>query len=629
MALSASDVAELTAEQLPALTAVQLSLLSAGQLAALSKAQVAFLSIPALSGLSAMQIALLKPIQVSGFTPEQVAALTPMQLAIIKPAQLASLPAIEMAAPSAIPAKALTKAELEVLADQMKVKVRPGPQPVPPPQPIPLVPAVQPAPQPVPLPQPIPVVPAVQPAPTNTQNSAPAPAEVIPLSTKSLAAMAASEIAGLSADQINALTPAQLASLKINYNTMLSILQSDAVGGITADEFSSLKALVGKFNVSGGIAVSGYLEQISENVVLGNVANATWTGGAAHSTPLGNMTATSSEVQADELIGKWFLGTDLPGSRVNMNGAPNFTITNVPVSKPLFGVGGPTMLDINQGYLGDCFLLAPLAAMALEDPSAVRSMITDNGNNTWGVRFIVDGKVTYVTVDNELANGGSKFTGGPNDWGGLVEKAYAQLQASGNTTGNDFTYGNSYSSIANGGSPAAAMAELTGAATITQFAASGSSWTGYVLDGTSLTRKDNHGKGTVMSSSDGMSTQTVQEMLVADLAAGDEVVLSSYTTELDATGEITLVANHAMTVSGFDAVTGMFEIYNTWGTRSDGGQDWNTTFEVSLGTLMTNGDVVSVASKTAPTPLSGSAAPLLAGAPQQFGTALGLAAAFA
>ena len=408
---------------------------------------------------------------------------------------------------------------------------------------------------------------------------------------------------------------------------MLGILQADAAGGITAAEISSLKALVGKFNVSGGIAVSDSLQQISDKVVLGDPANANWTGGATRAAPLGNLAAGSSEAQAGQLIGKWFLGTDLPSAKVIMNGAPNFTITHAPVDKPLFGANGPNMLDINQGYLGDCFLLAPLAAMALQDPSAVRSMITDNGNNTYGIRFIVDGKPDYVTVDNELAGGGVKFTSGATEWAGLVEKGYAQLQAGGNTTGNDFTYGNSYSSIANGGSPANSLAELTGAAAITQFVASGGGWSGYVLDGPSLTKLDNHGKGLILSSGDGLTTASVQAMLIADLAAGDEIILSSYTNDVDASGKTTLVANHAMTVSGFDAGTGMFEIYNPWGTRTGSTQDWDTTFQVSLGTLLADKDVISVASKTVPQPLSGSAAPLLP-TTTQAGSSLGLASAF-
>ena len=71
----------------------------------------------------------------------------------------------------------------------------------------------------------------------------------------------------------------------------------------------------------------------------------------------------------------------------------------------------------------------------------------------------------------------------------------------------------------------------------------------------------------------------------------------------------------------------MFEIYNPWGTRTGSTQDWDTTFQVSLGTLLADKDVISVASKTVPQPLSGSAAPLLP-TTTQAGSSLGLASAF-
>ena len=131
----------------------------------------------------------------------------------------------------------------------------------------------------------------------------------------------------------------------------------------------------------------------------------------------------------------------------------------------------------------------------------------------------------------------------------------------------------------------------------------------------------------MLSSSKDLSTGTIQAMLAQDLAEGDEVVLSSYATEVDATGKTTLVANHAMTVTSFDAGTGMFEIYNPWGTSGSGSQNWDTVFEVSLSDLFADGDVISVANST-PQPMAGNGAPLLPGTPQQFGSNLGLVAAF-
>ena len=50
-----------------------------------------------------------------------------------------------------------------------------------------------------------------------------------------------------------------------------------------------------------------------------------------------------------------------------------------------------------------------------------------------------------------------------------------------------FSFGNSFSSIASGGDPEMTLEAFTGASTITDFDASGSSWTSDVYNGASLT----------------------------------------------------------------------------------------------------------------------------------------------
>jgi hypothetical protein len=85
---------------------------------------------------------------------------------------------------------------------------------------------------------------------------------------------------------------------------------------------------------------------------------------------------------------------------------------------------------------------------------------------------------------------------------------------------------------------------------------------------------------------------SVLDTLAADLAKGDDVILSSYTNARDSSGKITLVASHAMSIYGFDSTTGMLEVRNPWGTAS--GQSWDTTFEVSLATLLADGDTITV-----------------------------------
>ena len=279
-----------------------------------------------------------------------------------------------------------------------------------------------------------------------------------------------------------------------------------------------------------------------------------------------------------------------------MNGTPNFTVTYAPVAEPLFGASGPSMTDINQGYIGDCFVLAPLAEMADQDPSALQSMITANGNNTYSVRFTVGGKAEYITVDNELPGGGAMFNQARNDWGSLIEKAYAQLQAGGNLTGGGPSMGNSWSSIANGGSVELTLEEFTGADVITDFTAKGTTFTSYAYDGDILAVPNGPSSHKVLSSAANLALDTVQSALVSALAAGNEVILSSNSDATDAAGMTTLMSNHAYSVFGFDSATGQFQLYNPWGTEK--GQTWDTTFEVGLSTMLQAGDTLTVASAT-------------------------------
>ena len=57
------------------------------------------------------------------------------------------------------------------------------------------------------------------------------------------------------------------------------------------------------------------------------------------------------------------------------------------VSTPIF-VGEPSEKDVRQGGLGDCYLLAALAAVARTNPSRIKRMVTDNPDGeTVTVRF--------------------------------------------------------------------------------------------------------------------------------------------------------------------------------------------------------------------------------------------------
>jgi hypothetical protein len=349
---------------------------------------------------------------------------------------------------------------------------------------------------------------------------------------------------------------------------------------LSASQLADLKTLAA--NLSNGVSTSSYLTYAMQAFVNGNAANATWTGGAASSVALGNLAVNATETQFAELMGKWFTGTDLASSKVIM-GNTQFSVSYSTSTKALFAASGPSMNDVNQGYLGDCYLLSSLAEVANQQQSMITSMFTNNGNGTYGVRFYVNGKAEYVTVNSSLANGGSIFNNGGSDiWASLAEKAYAELQASGVVTGNSVNYGNSWTTIGNGGAPEMALEEITGASAITDFRAMGGSW-GKVVYNSSFG---------VTSYTTGNSSASALSTIAADLAAGDDVILSSYTNAKDTAGRTTLVASHAMSIYGYDSKTGMLEVRNPWGSAA--GQYWDTTFEVSIATLLAAGDTITV-----------------------------------
>ena len=341
---------------------------------------------------------------------------------------------------------------------------------------------------------------------------------------------------------------------------------------LSASQVTDLKSIASNIASMGA---SSYLQFITNAFVNGNTANSSYTGGKANPVALGNLATGYTVTQLNHLIGKWFLGTDLPSSTVSMSGASTFTVSYSTVQSLLYGASGlPSMSDVNQRDLGDCYLLSALAEVANQNPSAITSMITNNGNGTYGVRFYVNGAARYVTVDNQLADGGKEFNSASNIWASIVEEAYAEVQPQGVITGNSVNYGNSFSTIGNGGFPEETLEEITGATTITDFAGTRSSWTSYVYNQAM----------NPTSSKSGLSTASVLSTLAADLLVGDDLDLCS-NTNANVGGMDTLISGHAMSIYGYDASTGMVEIRNPWGTATN--QYWDTAFEVSLNTLLT------------------------------------------
>ena len=336
----------------------------------------------------------------------------------------------------------------------------------------------------------------------------------------------------------------------LSYNAVLTILDAAAASGMTTAKFAALQSFAGELNAPGGISVTAYVQQITDDVIDGNSANATWNGGASTATKLGNLTATSSQTQADDLIGEWFLGANLPSLSLSAVGQANLDPAYKNSTLPLYGPSGaPTYEDVNQGYLGDCYFVSSLGEIALKDPSAIESMISSNGNGTYAVRFMVDGQPDYVTVNSELpimgagyqwANGSTQefANGTTDDWVALIEKGYAELNAQTNAPhGMELnSASDSYEGIAAGS--ASALTLLTG-----------QSETGYALN-----PKD--------SSS---ALASIMSTVASSWSSGEEILMST-----PASSNGNLVGDHMYMVTGVNAATDTFTIQNPWNSAYSG-----------------------------------------------------------
>jgi hypothetical protein len=310
---------------------------------------------------------------------------------------------------------------------------------------------------------------------------------------------------------------------EINRQDMIQILQSVGTGNggiLDATDLGDLQTIVGD---AATLDMPNYVQVLAGDVVNGNPANAEYQGHA-----LGNLAVGSSATQLDDLVDKWFLGTDHPLAN-GPGGTGSFGYQSY-AGDPLFGPNGPTYTDAEQGDLGDCYLISSLGTIAKASPQAIGNMFIDNGDGTYTVRFFTtSGTPDYVTVDTMLptSSGNPVYEGlgaGNSLWLPLAEKAYAEWNETGNE-GRDGT--NTYASIEGGW-----MADVDGQVL------------GYGAQTFDL------GGGE-------------QQALIAALSnSADAVTIGTNDSTMAGSS---LVGDHAYMVLGYDSTSGLFQLYNPWG----------------------------------------------------------------
>ena len=364
----------------------------------------------------------------------------------------------------------------------------------------------------------------------------------------------------------------------VSFSEMLNLLSLAASGGVSASELSDLRSVYSNFSPNFS---SNYLKSITYSVVYDNPGNAKWWGGTStlsSVSSLGNLQADSSETVASRLIGKWFLGTDLPMPIAGGDAATGKAATSVFSYATASGnltVNGVAATDINQGSLGDCYLMAALGAIANTQPAVINNMFTANSNGTYGVTFYKTGAPIYSTVNTSLAinsSGKLALAGDVNKsltgelWVSLAEKAYTQLntQFDVDNNGSQWNGENSYQAIEGG------LAQAIKQVANVNYRYYSSYYTGF---------GDSYDSGEFFST----SAATYKQTLISGLTAGGIGWIGSWGNTTGSNGKREFVAGHAFMLLGYNASTDKFIVRNPWG--GNGTSDYNIQFEVSIETF--------------------------------------------
>lgn len=202
----------------------------------------------------------------------------------------------------------------------------------------------------------------------------------------------------------------------------------------------------------------------------------------------------------------------------------------------------PSLDDISQGGLNDCFLFASMAAVVHSDPGKIVKMIKDNGNGTYTVTFkgigIFSSATQTVSADFVVGRHGN-VTARKALWPLIIEKAYAQEKG-----GLD--------NLDKGGNPGTAVDDLTNDSS-SRFNPQDKS-AEYILGKLAAAMKDKH-PTTILAPKKDDASKEKKEM--SDKTPG-------------------LYFWHAYTVLEVDEKGKRVKLFNPWGNNHPNGDGWIT-----------------------------------------------------
>ena len=197
--------------------------------------------------------------------------------------------------------------------------------------------------------------------------------------------------------------------------------------GFTHDDFNGMNYTPSSVGDGKSVFVGAWGDDFADYADGGNDSDTLWIDSAS-------LKDTAANVEADDKVQRvsqfanyiWGKTADLTldGDRIQ-DPQSSYSYHNFG-KMTLFSSSGPAASDIDQGPLGDCYLLSGLGEIALRTPRAIEQNIVDFSDGTYGVRW--GDKFYRIDSDLPVSTGSTLAFAGKgaenSAWVALYEKAF-------------------------------------------------------------------------------------------------------------------------------------------------------------------------------------------------------------